>query len=172
MLKQIFAITLLTAASLFAQEWDASWETPITDQEQNTATVQSDTSEPMVLAGEAEILREQGMTQRKRGNIFLGSGIGGVVMGGALYIGGFLLAVKDINDTDNNYDNEAVVAMMVGGGTLIVAGGVVITVGIVQKILGGRKIRRADNLERTAFGFTPVIDIPNGRAGGVFTAAF
>ncbi len=170
MLKPILGIILLVSGSLFAQEWDSSWDTTIESQEKtpsSTATVEGATK----LTEEASLLREEGKAQRRKGNIFLGSGIGTVVVGGALYVGSVVWAVNDINNEHDNNENE-IILMMYGGGALIAAGVSFIGVGIVHKILGGRKIRRADNLERIAFDFVPIIDIPNGRAGGVFTAAF
>ncbi|MDR1760510.1 MAG: hypothetical protein LBR60_08310 [Fibrobacter sp.] len=186
MLKQIFGIVLLATASLFAQEWDGSWETAIEEQEQNTVTVRNNTPEPMeknaALASEAAMLREEGMAQRSSGNTFLGVGIAAAAVGLAVYIAG---EVNYINEYDSCYDDGyyydddcednmsgTSAALILSGSGLGVTGAVFITIGIVKKAKGSKKIRRADNLERMAFGFTPIIDIPNGRAGGVFTAAF
>ncbi len=187
MLKQIFGIVLLTTVSLFAQEWDGSWETAITDQEQKSAVPQESTAQftekNTLLVSEAALLREEGMAQRRKGNVFLGTGIGGVVLGGILYVGGIISSVEhsDCDRYDDGYSYRyeceaeptgAEALAIIGGGAMAITGGVFIAIGIIHKVKGGRKIRRADNLERMVFDFVPIIDIPNGRAGGVFTAAF
>lgn len=127
-------------------------------------------------------LREEGTAQRKRGNTLLFSGIGGVALGTVLYIAGIASAASNEKNDDDDYYyyNEpetyslsaGETALILGGVSLIALGTAGITIGIIFKSIGGRKIRRANQYEKIVFNFDPIIDIQNECFGARMTAHF
>ncbi len=161
-------------------------EEPVQDETRALAWEESSAppaAEKENILAEANILREEGIAQRRSGNIFLTMGIISAVAGIPLFAVGAIQDESESNSTcnfggctnentsDDKTDTKSTL-MMLGGTALTAMGAAFILAGVVKKKRGNRKIREADNRERMAFDFTPVIDIQNQRFGARFSAAF
>lgn len=116
------------------------------------------------------------------GNKLNGAGVGMMIGGGIASLVGLVMLVEGLQEDnceevyENNYECEGN-AMDVGGSIILSLGAAVFTTGVVLKIIGGSKIRRANRYNEALTNyqnrrqysmrlrFDPLIDPINKKAG-------